>query len=217
MGENLHRKLNRTKKGNRTKKALTVAEVKHLLSWLSLDTTATGLRDYAIVYMLVTSGLRSAELMQLRWKDLEYFEGAWTARFIGKGGKEAEQELYPEAVEACRRYYRAQFRQDPKPDDRLFWTFPTYKGDTPRPIPYHTLWLRIKEIGRVARDQAIITRELCWSPHLFRRSYATALYKSGMKIVAIQEKTRHANIDVLVKHYIDDNESASPYFKKILA
>jgi integrase len=78
------------------------------------------------------------------------------------------------------------------------------------------LWLRIKEIGRTAREQQIITRELCLSLHLFRRSYATALYKSGMDIKAKQEKTRHANIDVLVQHYIHDEEPASPYFNRIL-
>ena len=217
MSEKLHRKLNRTKKGNRTKKALAVAEVKRLLAWLNKDTTVKGKRDYAIVFMLVTSGLRSAELIQLHWKDLELFEGTWTARFIGKGGKEAEQELYTEAVETCRRYFRAQFKREPKPEDALFWTFPTYRGDQPRPLHYHALWRRIKEIGTAAREQEIVTRQLCWSPHLFRRSYATALYKSGMGIKAIQEKTRHSNIEVLVKHYIHDEEPASPYFERILA
>ena len=127
--------------------------------------------------MLVTSGLRSAELVQLRWKDLEYFEGTWTARFIGKGNREAEQELYTEAVEACRRYFKSQFRKEPKPEDALFWIFPMYREDKPRPLAYHTLWRRIKEMGQAAREQGIVTRELCWSPHLFRRSYATALYK----------------------------------------
>ena len=33
---------------------------------------------------------------------------------------------------------------------------------------------------------------------------------------ALQEKTRHANIDVLVKHYIHDEEPASPYFERLL-
>ena len=112
MSENLHRKLNKTKKGNRTRKALSVAEVKRLLTWLEKDGSAMGQRDYAIVFMLVTSGLRSAELVQLHWKDLEYFEGTWTAWFIGKGNREAEQELYTEAVGACRRYYREQFKRE---------------------------------------------------------------------------------------------------------
>jgi len=70
-----------------------------IIRWSSTG-RAIGQRDYAIVYTLVTSGLRAAELVQLHWKDLELLEGLWTARFIGKGGKEAEQALYSEAVEA---------------------------------------------------------------------------------------------------------------------
>ena len=50
-----------------------------------------------------------------------------------------------------------------------------------------------------------------------RRSYATNLYKTGMGIKAIQEKTRHSNIEVLTRHYIDDDEPAAPYFAKMLA
>lgn len=58
---------------------------------------------------------------------------------------------------------------------------------------------------------------LPFSPHLFRRSYATLLYKSGMKLKAIQNLTRHANIETLCKHYVDDSELATPYLAQALA
>ena len=35
-------------------------------------------------------------------------------------------------------------------------------------------------------------------------------------VKAIMEKTRHSNIEVLAKHYISDEESAAPYFDKVL-
>ena len=216
MSDKLHHKLNRTKKGNRTKKAPSKGEVNGLLAWLRKDQTVKGLENYALSYMLVTSGLRAAELIQLHWKDLEYFEGTWTAHFIGKGEREAEQELYEPAVEACREYFIKQHGRDPQPADALFWTYP----DGPRkskPMPYHSLWNRIVDVGKAAKDEGIIKRDIQFSPHLFRRSYATLLYKSGMKIKAIQEKTRHASIEVLVKHYIHDQEAASPYFAAVLA
>ncbi len=216
MSETLHRKLNRTKKGNRTKKALSKGEVKRLLAWLQEDQTVKGLENYALTYMLVTSGLRAAELIQLHWKDIEYFEGTWTARFIGKGEKEAEQELYEPAVRACQKYFIKQHGRDPRPEDALFYTYPDGPRK-PNPMPYHSLWNRIADIGKAAREADIIKRDIQFSPHLFRRSYATLLYKSGMKLKAIQEKTRHASIEVLVKHYIHDNEPASPYFAAVLA
>jgi integrase len=50
--------------------ALTVAEVRRLLAWLAEDRSVIELEDQAVVFILVTSGLRAAELVQLRWKDL---------------------------------------------------------------------------------------------------------------------------------------------------
>ncbi len=85
-----------------------------------------GRADYAIVYMLVTSGLRGSELCQLRLRDVERFEGHWSARFIEKGGSEAEQELYGLAVEACLGYFKSHFQREPRSEDALFWTFPRY-------------------------------------------------------------------------------------------
>jgi len=216
MPEKLHDKLNRTRKGNRTKKALTIGELRALLAWLEEDRSPRGLEDHAIVFMLATSGLRASELCQLRWQDLDQVEGTWTARFTGKGGLSAEQELYAAAVEACRLYFRAAFGRDPRPEDALFWTVPAFPGDGPAPMLYHVLWDRIRKIGARARAAGILKRDLQFSPHLFRRSYATALYKSGMGLKAIQEKTRHANIEVLTRHYISDEEPASPHVDRIL-
>ncbi len=216
MEPKLTEKLNKTRKGNRKRKALSKGEIKGLLAWLQKDTTVTGLENYALTYMLVTSGLRAAELIQLHWKDLEYFEGTWTACFIGKGDKPAEQELYTPAVEACREYFIRHHGRDPQPADNLFYTYPD-GPKKPKPLPYHSLWNRISEIGKKAREEEVIKRDLQFSPHLFRRSYATLLYKAGMKLVAIQGKTRHANVEVLVKHYIHDDEPASPYFAAVLA
>lgn len=216
MEERLTKKLNRTKKGNRTKKALFKKEIRALLAWLREDRSVKGQCDYAIVFMLLTSGLRASELLQLRWKDIERIEGTFIATFVGKGGTDAEQELYAPAVEATQDYFKAAFSRTPALDDALFWTVPAYPGDLTRPMTYHTLWDRIRLVGLKAREEGIITRDLQFTPHLMRRSYATNLYKAGMKIKAIQEKTRHASIDVLVKHYIHDDEPAAPYLAQIL-
>lgn len=216
MTERLHTKLNKTKKGNATKKALTPEEVKALLGFLRLDITVRGRENYAMVYMLVTSGLRASELCQIKWGDLDFASGKWTARFIGKGAKDAEQELFPAAVEAWRQYFGEHFRRAPRPKDALFWTVPTFQHQEPEPMTPHSLWTRVKNIGGAAVAAGVITRELQFSPHLFRRSYATLLYKSGMKLKAIQNLTRHANIETLCKHYVDDSEPASPYLAAAL-
>jgi len=90
MEEKLTKKLNRTKKGNRTKKALNKGETRDLLSWLSQDVSIKGLANFAMVYSLVTSGLRASELCQLKWGDLELYEGAWT-QLISSAKEEKKQ------------------------------------------------------------------------------------------------------------------------------
>jgi len=216
MPEKLQQKLSRTKRGNATKKAMTAAELRALLAWLEADRTARGLEDYAIVFMLATSGLRASELLQLRWQGLDLADGSWTARFTGKGDTAAEQELYAPAVEAARRYFILAKRRNPEAEDQLFWTLPALKGEISAPMKYHALWRRVRQIGERARAEGVVKRELQFSPHLMRRTYASTLYKSGLGLKAIQTKTRHANIEVLLKHYIDDSAPASPHLAKIL-
>jgi integrase/recombinase XerD len=219
ISEKLLHKLNRSKRGNRTKKALSPVEMKRLLIWLSEDKTELGLENYALFFVLATSGLRASELAQIRWKDIECFKGKWTAKFIGKGGLESEQELYEPALMACAEYFRKTFHRIPKlqNNDYLFYTVPSFSGEEWRPLTKrHTIWARVKKIGMKARESAIIKRELVFSLHLLRRSYATGLYKSGMGIKAIQHMTRHASVETPMKHYVYDDELATPYLDKLL-
>jgi integrase len=196
MTDKLIKKLNKTKKGNRTKAALSLAEVKRLLAWL----LGWDPEMHAILFFLCTSGLRSAEFLSLHWRDVSFHEGAWTCTFTGKGGADAQQELYGPAVEALRA-----LRRSTPPEAQLF------------PLDYHQLWTAFKKTGKAAREAGIITRTLQFSPHICRRTYATLLYQGGMKLRAVQNLTRHANIETLCKHYIDDNEPASPVLERIFA
>ena len=214
MSDKLKKKLNATKKGNRQKPALTKTEANNMLTWLNGQDSVQGIENYAIIFMLLTSGLRADELCQLRWKDIEVLDGSFKAFFRGKGNKDAEQELYAPAVEACRLYFRRAFNRDPDSEDNLFYTLER-RGHPARPVTPHLLWERSKRIGKGARDQNIIKRDIIFSPHLFRRTYATLLSKSGMKLKSIQLKTRHSNIETLTKHYIDDSEPARKYLDKV--
>jgi integrase len=80
---------------------------------------------------------------------------------------------------------------------------------------YHVLLFRMKKFGEQLQELGIIKRKIAWTCHLTRRTYATILYRSGMKIKSLQEKNRHKNRDILIDHYISDSESAQPYFARI--
>ena len=80
-----------------------------------------------------------------------------------------------------------------------------------------TLWVRIREIGFSATQAGVITRELEFSPHLFRRTFATLYYRETRDLKATQLATRHASVDVLMKHYVDSAQGISEVVSKILA
>jgi site-specific recombinase XerD len=120
MSASLHRKLNRSKGRYRTKQALTKTELKTFLAWTWKDRSIKGQENYAIVLMLVTSGLRASEICQLSLESLCREEGRIIASFIGKGGRASEQELHPSEFEAANTYIQAQFRRSPDPCDWLF-------------------------------------------------------------------------------------------------
>lgn len=202
MPERLTKKLFKSPR-NKKKKALNKREARALLKYLSRDKSRRGKEVYAMVFLLMTSGLRAGEFCQLRWKDIEHYDGKYTARFTQKGGDQVEQELYSDAVKAARKVKRGEY---------LF-----YVKDGKYRLRPHSLWAITKELGEKARAEGIIQREMNFSPHLFRRTYATLLYRDNMKPVAIMEKTRHKTLDVLVKHYLDDSEEAAPHFQSIFA
>ena len=220
LPEKLAKKFSKTKKG-KTKGALTADEIEALLRWLHerREGSVIDFENYALFAFLITSGLRAAELCSLCWRDLDFVGTQCFAHFVGKGEKEAEQEVAPQAIEAVREYFRKHFRRDPRPEDHLFWSDPIIKGNAPRPMDPHALWYRIKKIGKDARAEGVIreNRKLTFSPHLFRRSFATYLYSKGMKLKALKELTRHSSIEVLADHYIDDREASAPYFEALFA
>ena len=206
MTEKLTRKLNRVKAG-KTKSSLNWAEYNALHDLLEKDTSLIGLQNMAITYTLMTTGLRAAELCNLKWPDVE-----WDAEFrtyflngIGKGQKPFRQMvLDPRAIEWASKAHATQKLSDDKMGDYVFYSTPNFNGKQPTPMTTAVLYRRIKDIGAAVRACGIIPRKsLTWSPHMFRRTACTLFYKTtGKDLVATQDFSRHASVNTLVKHYV---------------
>jgi integrase/recombinase XerD len=82
-----------------TTPALSRDEVRSLLQ--SIDrATLPGLRDYALIMVLVGTGIRREETARLQVADLAQQQGHWTLRVVRKGGK-------PQVVKVRADVYRA--------------------------------------------------------------------------------------------------------------
>lgn len=178
---NLAESLSLPRRWKRLPKALTDAEIRQLLTPLPLATPRE-LCDQALLELAYASGLRLAELRQLRLEQLHLDAGFVTV--IGKGNKERVVPVGRFAVEAIERYVKVGRPQliSPRSPANVFLT---QRGT---PFAAVTLWLRIKRRA----ERAGLARNV--TPHMLRHSFATHLLEHGADLRVIQELLGHAQI-----------------------
>jgi len=180
---NVAENLSLPRRWKRLPKALTNDEITKLLAPDSAEQPTPGsLCDQAILELAYASGLRLAELRNLRLEQLHLDAGF--INVIGKGNKERVVPVGKIAVEALNRYIEIGRPKlvTPRSPANVFLT----KRGTP--FASVTLWLRIK--NRVKRTG--IARNI--TPHMLRHSFATHLLEHGADLRVIQELLGHANI-----------------------
>ena len=178
---NIAEHLSLPRRWQRLPKALTSAEIEKLL-FAEGPETPSNLCDQAILELAYASGLRLAELRQVRLEQLHLDAGF--INVIGKGNKERVVPLGRKAIAALQRYLEAGRPKLVTPRSPAA-VFLTRRGT---PFAAVTMWLRIKQ--RVRR--AAIARNV--TPHMLRHSFATHLLEHGADLRVIQELLGHANI-----------------------
>jgi len=152
------------------------------------DKTPAGVRDAAILAMLIATGMRRAELCALRMGDVDLETGR--LRIIGKGDKERTAYLRNGAL----RYLRD-------------WL--AIRGDGPGPI-----FCRVNKGGRIFPAQPlsttamhkIITKRAAEAglrditPHDFRRTYAGELLDAGQDIATVAALLGHASVTTTARY-----------------
>jgi integrase/recombinase XerD len=165
----------------RLPKALSAVEVEQILQ-PELPETPASLCDHAVLELAYASGLRLAELRNVRLEQLHLDAGFIS--IVGKGNKERVVPVGSKAVAAIEQYLRngRPLLVNRRSPGNLFLT---RRGTGFAPV---TLWLRIKQ--RVRR--AGVSRNV--TPHMLRHSFATHLLEHGADLRVIQELLGHASI-----------------------
>lgn len=165
----------------RLPKSLNSDEIETLLQPLIPETPHT-LCDQAVLEVAYASGLRLAELRNLRLEQLHLEAGF--INVIGKGNKERVVPLGGKAIEALERYL-TQGRPKLVNARSTANVFLTKRGTAFAAV---TLWLRIRNRVRHAGIGRNVT------PHMLRHSFATHLLEHGADLRIIQELLGHASI-----------------------
>jgi integrase/recombinase XerD len=165
----------------RLPKALSIQDIEKLLKPEACETPAT-LCDQAILELAYASGLRLAELRDLRLEQLQLESNF--INVIGKGNKERVVPAGKKAVEALNNYLsrgRPKLVNGRSPAN----VFLSKRGTAFASV---TLWLRMKQRVKRAGIQKNIT------PHMLRHSFATHLLENGADLRVIQELLGHSSI-----------------------
>lgn len=156
---------------------LTFDEVDRLLE--SPDTsTASGLRDRAMLEVLYATGLRVSELVGLTLDTVDLLGGF--VRCLGKGGKERVVPLGESAVRAVGEYLSRGRGMGTSP-----YLFLNYRG---KQLTRAGFWLILRGHGERAKIRKRIT------PHMLRHSFATHLLERGADLRSVQLMLGHADI-----------------------
>jgi site-specific recombinase XerD len=142
---------------------------------------ADGLYHRTMLMVLYSTGMRSAELLQLQVADIDSRRMLIHIRH-GKGGRDRFVQLSPTLLETLRVYYRW---MRPKT-----WLFPgtVHNWRVDKPITKRVLWNAVV----LAAERADLRKRV--SPHVIRHSYATHLLESGADLRTIQLLLGHVNI-----------------------
>jgi site-specific recombinase XerD len=172
-----------------------------LLGKTAAKDSLTHLRLRAIAEVLLGTGARISEILQLRRDDVNFEKRE--ARTIGKGNKERVLFFTERSLVWLRRYL------DRRSDDHdaLF----VCQGDPPRRLRYES----VKGMFRRAGRRAGITKHV--TPHILRHTMATTLLFNGCPIGHIKELLGHERLDTTCRYYLGlDKRAAKQAHEKFL-
>ena len=154
-------------------------------------------RDRAMMELLLSSGIRVTELINLDITDVDFNNLSIHIR-EGKGSKERQSYI----TTVCAMHLKAYLMQRPDDDPSLFLSLKRKERMT-------TSGIRkiLKQIEKKTHVGDI-------HPHRFRRTFATNLAKRGMDVQTIARLMGHSNIQTTMIYVtIDDSRVISEYKK----
>lgn len=191
-----------------THDSLSTAECLALLAHgaVDKDTQEVNLRDQAILELLLCSGIRAKELINLDICDVNFKKRV--VYILDKQGddirspgiknyEESEVMISPSCARAIKEYIQSRNCNE-KDSEALFIGEKTYKERlTRRGLE--------KIIKRCSENAGVDNRRVY--PHLFRHTCATMMHKSGIDPFRIQKQLRHKNIGQTLEYTVVSEKS----------
>lgn len=139
-----------------------------------------GERDRFLLLTLYTLGIRRAELLGLRWSDVDL--SARTVRIVGKGDKQRILPAMEGWLESLQDFQTLSRNEGVPVESWIFWEHPKKKL-TPKGV-YTIVHSYLQGASSVEKA----------SPHVMRHTFATHLLDMGADLASIRSLLGHANL-----------------------
>ncbi len=188
--------------------ALKDTQAKQLLAQIDRSTNM-GKRDYAIVSLLLRTGLRRNEARMLTIGDLHMEQGHYVATIrYAKGDKPGRVKIPPDVWRDIEVYQKSFQRQYSSLDAPLFISF--RRGDHPSIVDGREARIDVKAIETLVKDLGVAIGVPGLSPHGLRATFITLALENKATLEQTQYAARHKDARMTERYRkrkfnLDDN------------
>tara|TARA_R110000823_G_scaffold310167_1_gene434950 strand:+ start:1165 stop:2055 length:891 start_codon:yes stop_codon:yes gene_type:complete len=156
-------------------------EMQNVLSIIEYTNDFEGVRDELLIHVLYATGMRRAELLELRLSDVDF--ETMTIKVLGKRNKERFIPLLSETKSKFKSYFVKRLGLNEIKEAN--YVFLTKSGNK----MYETLVYRL--INKYFR---VVSSKVKTSPHILRHTFATHLLNKGADLNAVKELLGHSSL-----------------------
>lgn len=169
----------------------------------SIDkTTNKGIRDYAIICLLITTGIRTIELKRAKIEDLRQNNTVLYIQGKGREDKAEYVKIAPETAKAIQDYLLT--RKDTKQTSPLFVSQSNHNNE---------MEMTTRSISRIVKNQLIVAglKSDRLTAHSLRHTAGTLNLKAGGTLAETQQLLRHKSINttMIYSHILDRENNNS--------
>lgn len=154
-----------------------------------------------VMHILYNTGMRSAELVNLKENQVNFYNG--TIKVLGKGNKERVIPVSKELLDLIREYMDSKRKEFSIFDQQYLLVTKKGKKLYPRRL-YELVHLALNEVTTIEKR----------SPHILRHSFATHLLNNGADINSVKELLGHASLAATQVYTHNTIEKLKDVYKK---
>ena len=176
---------------------LTEDEIRTLLR-LPDKTATEGKRYYALLLLMLTTGLRKAEACSLKKSSIGIYRNQLCLDVLGKGKRHRRLGLRQDVFNAIKIYWKVAGLGHHE-DDPIFKTLGKHGPHRARPLTPATVDSVVGKYSKMSLIRKRIT------PHSLRHTFATTLLSKGTDLKTVQELMGHSSIQT-TQVYLHSND-----------